>query len=122
MARKKWAEPVGMPTIAQQCDTTGTVLSRGEQFVWYFSHLYVVTDCEKCTGVIPFISTLLTAEASIGIVFEKGSVVKGKEEEGEEGRKKWEEEEGAPLAAMLHQKELHNATYAVGKGEGKCVL
>ena len=65
---------------------------------------------------------MLTADASTGIVFEKGSIVKGKEEKGEEGRRKWGEEGGVPLAAMLHQKELQNATYAVGKGEGRCML
>lgn len=65
---------------------------------------------------------MLTADTSTGIVFEKGSIVKGMEEEGEERRRKWEEEGGAPLAAMLHQKELQNATYAIGKGEGRCVL
>ena len=125
MPRKKWAEPVGMPTIAQQCDATGTLLSRGEQFVWCPSH-YIVTRVivGEWHGQVgnPFHSYLLTAEASTGIVFEKGSVVKGEGEEGEEGRRKWEEEGGAPLAAMLHQKELQNATYAVGKGEGRCVL
>ena len=38
MPRKKWAEPVGMPAIAQQCNATGALLSRGEQFMWCPSH------------------------------------------------------------------------------------
>jgi len=59
------------------------------------------------------------AETSSGVVFERGHL--GEEEEGKkEGRRKWGEEGGAPVVAMLHQRELQSATYAVsGGGEGE---
>ena len=54
------------------------------------------------------------------MVFKRGHLREEEEEEGREGRRKWGEEGGAPVVAMLHERELQNATYAIsGGGEGE---
>lgn len=119
--RKHWGQPLGkLPVMAQQCQATGVVRD-GELVSAVCLHLFFSLSLLLLLllfWVFLLILFYFCAETTSNIVFEHPESKPGDKMPEAEARKHWEEKEGIPLVAMLQEKTLQTATYAVKNNPG----